>query len=169
MPRSEHRAFVGLGANLGDAPATLRRAFEAIAALPGTRLLACSSLWRSAPVGVDDAQDDYCNAVAEIATALEPEALLADLHAIEARFGRTRARRNAARTLDLDLLIFDDLVRTAPELVLPHPRMHERAFVLEPLLEIAPEAIIPGRGRARDERAATAGQRLTRIASSQAR
>lgn len=138
------RAFVALGANLGDAAATLRGAVEALAALAQTRLVACSSLYRSAPV--DAAGPDFVNAVAELETALDPAALLDALQAIEQRFGRVRGERNAPRTLDLDLLLHGDAVLDTARLRLPHPRLHRRAFVLVPLAEIAPGLHLPGLG-----------------------
>lgn len=137
MPQADERIFVGLGANLGDAAATLHDAMAAIAALPATRCVRRSSLYRSAPV--DAPGPDYVNAVVELRTALEPEALLLELQAIERRFGRQRPHRHAPRTLDLDLLAWGDRRVASATLVLPHPRMHERAFVLVPLAEIAPE------------------------------
>jgi 2-amino-4-hydroxy-6-hydroxymethyldihydropteridine diphosphokinase len=137
MPQADERVFVGLGANLGDAAATLRDAMAAIAALPATRCVRRSSLYRSAPV--DAPGPDYVNAVLELRTALEPEALLLELQAIERRFGRQRPHRHAPRTLDLDLLAWGDRRVASATLVLPHPRMHERAFVLVPLAEIAPD------------------------------
>ncbi|MCE4539257.1 2-amino-4-hydroxy-6-hydroxymethyldihydropteridine diphosphokinase [Pelomonas sp. P7] len=131
------RAYVGLGANLGtDLLATLTQAAQALAALPGTRLVALSSAWRSAPV--DAGGPDFLNAVAALETALAPLELLDALQAIEQAHGRERPYRNAPRTLDLDLLLFGDLVTDHPRLTLPHPRLAERAFVLRPLLEIAP-------------------------------
>lgn len=139
------RVFVGLGSNLGDAAATVRAAFDALDALPGTRCVARSSLYRSAPV--DAAGPDYINAVAELRTEMPPPTLLQALHAIEARFGRERPYHHAPRTLDLDLLRFGDRRIDTPTLTLPHPRLHERAFVLLPLAELAPElvpAVPPG-------------------------
>jgi len=156
------KAFIGLGANLGDPQAQVRRAFAALAELPRTRLLAASSLYRSAPVGVV-AQLDFVNAVAEVETALTARALLEALLAEEKRFGRTREFPNAPRTLDLDLLLFGDHVIVEPGLVVPHPRMHERAFVLAPLAEIAPDIAIPGRGRAVTLLAACADQKIEKI------
>lgn len=134
---ADERVFVGLGANLGDAVATLRAAIAAIDALPGTRCVRRSSLYRSAPV--DTTGPDFVNAVVELRTSLEPEALLRELLAIEQRFGRQRPHRHAPRTLDLDLLAWGDRQVASPSLVLPHPRLHERAFVLVPLAEVAPE------------------------------
>jgi 2-amino-4-hydroxy-6-hydroxymethyldihydropteridine diphosphokinase len=130
------RAFVGLGANLGDPQATLRQALAEIAALPDTRLVAASRLYRSAPVQA--LGPDFINAVAEVETALEPMPLLRALQRIEAAHGRERPYRNAPRTLDLDLLFYADRVIDESGLTVPHPRLHERAFVLVPLLELAP-------------------------------
>jgi len=140
------QAFVALGANLGQPDLQVRDAVAALAAMPGTRLLAASSLYRSAPVGVGE-QPEFTNAVAAIETGLGARALLDALLAIEARFGRRREFPGAARMLDLDLLLYGDQTIDEPGLVVPHPRMHERAFVLAPLAEIAPDATIPGKGR----------------------
>lgn len=132
------RAYVGMGANLGaDLSATLTQAALSLAALPGTRVAALSSVWRSAPV--DAGGPDFLNAVVALDTALAPLDLLDALQAIEQAHGRERPYRNAPRTLDLDLLLYDDLVLDTPRLALPHPRLGERAFVLRPLLEIAPD------------------------------
>ena len=136
LPAGE-RIFVGLGANLGDAAATVQAAFDALDALPGTHCVARSSLYRTAPV--DAAGPDYINAVAELRSMLEPELLLAALQALEARFGRERPYRHAPRTLDLDLLLYGVRRIATPTLSLPHPRLHERAFVVTPLAEIAPD------------------------------
>lgn len=113
--------------------------------LPGTTLLRASSLYRTAPLGYDD-QPDFINAAAEVATALEPLALLRALLALEASHGRERPFPNAPRVLDLDLLLYDDLTMQTPELTLPHPRMSARGFVMLPLTEIAPQMVIPGLG-----------------------
>lgn len=118
-----HTAFVGLGANLGDARATLMLALERLAALPQTRLVRHSSLYRTAPI--DSHGPDYLNAVAELATDLSPQDLLQALQALELAAGRERPYRNAPRTLDLDLLLYDDRVLDTPTLTLPHPRMHK--------------------------------------------
>ena len=134
-------AWIGLGANLGECAGTLRTALAALAALPGTRLLRVSSLYRSAPV--DAGGPDYLNAVAEMATELPPHDLLAALQAIERAAGRERPYRNAPRTLDLDILLYGDLRLDSATLMLPHPRMHERAFVLLPLAELAPDRVLP--------------------------
>lgn len=161
-PRPRCRAFIGLGANLGDPAAQLGRGLEELAALPGTRLLARSSWYRSAPVGVGP-QPDYVNAVAEIETDLEPRRLLEALLEIERRHGRVREVPNSPRTLDLDVLLYEDLRCHEHGLTIPHPRMHERAFVLRPLLEIAPRCVIPGLGPAADFNAAVAGQAVEKL------
>lgn len=150
-------AYIGLGANLGDAPAALRAAVQALAALPGTQVLQCSALYRSAPV--DATGPDYHNAVAAVRTTLAPHDLLAALQAIEAAAGRERPYRNAPRTLDLDILLFGDLALDTPTLTVPHPRLRERAFVLRPLAEIAPERVDPA------WLAAVQGQRIERLDS----
>ena len=154
------RAFVGLGSNLGDPLITVRAALTALESVPGSRLLARSSLYRSAPVGLRN-QPDFVNAVALLDTALAPHALLGAMFDIEARFGRTRAFHHAPRTLDLDLLLYDDLIQADERLTLPHPRMHERAFVLAPLLELDPHCTIPGRGRADTLLQSCINQRVT--------
>jgi 2-amino-4-hydroxy-6-hydroxymethyldihydropteridine diphosphokinase len=143
------RAYVALGANLGDAAATVAAAFDALAHIRDTALQARSALYRTKPVGLRN-QPDFVNAVAALETALPPDELLEQLFLIEARFGRSRSIKNAPRTLDLDLLMHGDSVRNEPRLTLPHPRMHERAFVLVPLLEVAPDAHVPGHGKCRD-------------------
>lgn len=130
------RVFVGLGANLGDTAATVREALARLGDLPRTECVAASALYRSAPFDADG--PDYVNAVAELRTELTPAALLAQLQALEQRFGRQRPYRHAPRTLDLDLLRFGERCIASPELTLPHPRMDARAFVLAPLAELAP-------------------------------
>ncbi len=139
-------AFVGLGANLGDARATVEAALQALGALPGTRLVERSSLFRSAPV--DAGGEDYVNAVAHLETTLPAAELLAALMAIEQAHGRERTGYNAPRTLDLDLLLYGRMEIASDTLTVPHPRMTQRAFVLIPLLQIAPLADIPGKGPA---------------------
>lgn len=141
-------AWIGLGANLGEPAAHLRTALAGIGALPGTRVLRVSPLYRSAPVGAGG--PDYVNAVAEISTRLAPQQLLDALQALEQAAGRERPYRNAPRTLDLDLLLYGDAVIDAPGLRVPHPHLHERAFALVPLLDVWPDARIPGYGDARD-------------------
>lgn len=160
---SLHRAYVALGSNLSQPDAQVNQAFDALARLPDTSLVARSSLYRSAPVGYAD-QPDFINAVACIETRLAPHDLLQSLLGIEHEFGRVREFRNAPRTLDLDLLLYDDLQFHEPGLTLPHPRMHERAFVLLPLLEIDPNCAIPGRGAARDWLAQCDDQSIIRVA-----
>ena len=144
-PVSGHLAYVALGANLADPVAQVRAAGATLADLPDSRLLCLSSLYRTAPVGIRG-QPDFINAVAALETRLEPEPLLDALFAVERRFGRHREFRHAPRTLDLDLLLYDQYVVDSQRLSLPHPRMHLRAFVIAPLLEIAPLCRIPGRG-----------------------
>lgn len=138
-------AFIGLGSNLDDPPARIRRALQALAALPGTRLVRQSSLYRNPPSGYRD-QPDFVNAVAQIETSLEPRELLGELLAIERAHGRVRDLPNGPRTLDLDLLLYGERALREPGLTIPHPRMLGRAFVLTPLAEIAPDTVVPGGG-----------------------
>jgi 2-amino-4-hydroxy-6-hydroxymethyldihydropteridine diphosphokinase len=154
-------AFIGLGSNLGDRAGEIDRAVAEIAALPATTLVECSSAYASAPL--DAPGGDYLNAVARVRTSLAPLDLLHALQAIERGHGRLRPYAGAPRTLDLDLLLYDDLEIATDELSLPHPRLHERAFVLAPLLEIAPALVVPGRGRVSDLRSAVAAQRVARL------
>lgn len=144
-------AFVGLGANLGDAAATLRSALDALARVPGIRLVRASSLYSTPAWGLEQ-QPDFVNAAAMIETTLQPHALLEALLRLEREFGRDRdaGLRWGPRTLDLDLLLYAELCLDDAGLTLPHPHLHERAFVLVPLLELDPEVVIPGRGLARD-------------------
>ena len=142
-------AYVGLGANIGEPRRQLQTALEELNGLPQTRMTANSGLYRSAPMGHVD-QPDFLNAVAQLDTDLAAEALLQGLQEIERRHGRERPFAGAPRTLDLDLLLYGNARISTPRLTVPHPRMHERAFVLQPLAEIAPDALIPDRGRARD-------------------
>jgi 2-amino-4-hydroxy-6-hydroxymethyldihydropteridine diphosphokinase len=155
-------AYIGIGANLGQALANVDDALERLARLPGATLLAQSARYRTAPI--DSSGDDYVNAVACIDTTLDAPALLAALHGIELAHGRERPYRNAPRTLDLDILLYGAETIDLPHLHVPHPRMLERAFVLVPLLEIAPDVTVPGRGRADAYAAAVAGQGIERIA-----
>lgn len=155
MDATAHTAYIALGGNLGDAAATVRRAFAALAALPQTRLLAASSLYRSAPV--DASGPDFINAAASVATGLTALQLLDALQAIETAEGRQRPWRNAPRTLDLDLLLYGQQRLDTPRLTLPHPRMLQRAFVLWPLAEIAPALVPP------EALAAVAGQAIERL------
>ncbi len=154
-------AYIGIGANLGDARANVDDALVRIAALSHATLLASSSSYRTAPI--DSSGDDYINAVACIDTTLEAPALLAALHEIELAHGRERPYRNAPRTLDLDILLYGDQHIDLPQLHVPHPRMCERAFVLAPLLEIAPDIVIPSRGPARQLLAGVAGQDIQKL------
>ena len=132
-------AFIGLGANLGDAAAALRGATERLDHLPGTRLTRCSRIYRSAPVDAEG--PDYLNAVAQVETALAAPDLLAELQRLEQEAGRERPYRNAPRTLDLDLLLYGHGRIESARLTVPHPRMRERAFVLVPLAELAPQRV----------------------------
>ena len=157
------RAYVGLGANLGDARATLDAACAALAGLPLTTFAARSPLYRSAPV--DAVGPDYLNAVAALDTGLAPAALLHELQRIENEHGRERPHRNAPRTLDLDLLLHGSACIDEPGLVVPHPRLHERAFVLRPLLDLDPDIVLPRQGAASACLAGVAGQRIERIVS----
>jgi 2-amino-4-hydroxy-6-hydroxymethyldihydropteridine diphosphokinase len=156
------RAYVALGSNLGDPLRAVERGFEGLTGLAGCRLVARSALYRTAPVGVGP-QPDFINAVAAVDTTLAPLQLLAALLDLEGRHGRTRHAPLAARTLDLDLLLHGDAVLAGPELQLPHPRMHLRAFVLVPLAEIAPDLLIPGHGPVARLLPAVAGQAITRL------
>jgi 2-amino-4-hydroxy-6-hydroxymethyldihydropteridine diphosphokinase len=135
-------AFVALGANLGDPVAALRGAFGRLQALPHTQLVRHSSLYRTAPV--DAGGPDYVNAVAEVTTRLDAPSLLRELQAVETEAGRTREFRHAPRTLDLDLLLYGGARIDSAGLQVPHPRMRERAFVLVPLAEIAPQLVAAG-------------------------
>ena len=157
-------AFVALGANLDDPLAQVRAAGAALANVPDSRLLRLSSLYRTAPVGIRG-QPDLINAVAALATRLPPSQLLDALFAVERRFGRRREFYQAPRTLDLDLLLYDQLVVDSLPLSVPHPRMHLRAFVLAPLLEIAPLCRIPGRGSAVAWLPAVGMQRIEKLAA----
>lgn len=141
------RAFIALGSNLEQPQQQVRAALSALDAIPGIRLQRASSLYRTAPVGYLD-QPDFINAVAELETELAPLALLDALMQVEERFGRVRSFRNAPRVLDLDLLMVEGVVLDSERLTLPHPRMHERAFVLAPLAELQPDLAVGGHGRA---------------------
>ena len=156
-------AFIGLGSNLEDPQKQVLRALQALEDLPQSRLLAHSSLYRSAPVGYLE-QPDFINAVAWIETGLAPRELLDALLELEHECGRTREFRNAPRTLDLDILLYGDLQHHEHGLTVPHPQMHLRAFVLQPLLEIAPDCEIPGIGSAAEALRQCADQQLERVA-----
>lgn len=153
MSPARVRAWIGLGGNLGDVPATLRRALTALAALPGTRLLTASRFYRTPAWGMVE-QPPFVNAVAGVDTTLAADELLSALLDIERAAGRDRtapdARRWGPRALDLDLLLYGDEVVDRPGLHVPHPHLHQRAFVLVPLAEIAADVVVPGRGRVAD-------------------
>jgi len=155
-------AFVGIGSNQGDARGHVLEAIDELARLPDTRLAGRSSLYRSAPLDAPG-QPDYVNAVAALDTELSAAQLLAALQDLERSHGRERPYPNAPRTLDLDLLLYGDLCLASAMLTLPHPRMHERAFVLAPLLELDARLEIPGRGAARALLERCAGQRVERL------
>ena len=162
------RAYIGLGSNLDDPVSQVRAGMSLLGGLPGTRLMRCSSFYRSAPVGLT-AQPDFINAVCELATSLDPSALMQALLDIETERGRVRDVPGGPRTLDLDLILYisaqgEVVRRHEPGLTLPHARLHERAFVLYPLSEIAPDLDIPGRGRARDLLAGCVGQGIEKLA-----
>ncbi|HEY3178139.1 MAG TPA: 2-amino-4-hydroxy-6-hydroxymethyldihydropteridine diphosphokinase [Casimicrobiaceae bacterium] len=157
-------AYVGLGSNLAHPRRQLARALAHLAKLPRTRIVAVSRNFVSAPIGAAEQQPDYVNAVALLSTSLSPRALLARFLAIERRHGRRRRagmRPNAPRPLDLDLLLYGRVRMRVPSLVLPHPRMHERAFVLRPLIDVAPTTTIPGVGLARRLVRNVRSQRIT--------
>ena len=145
-PENLEMAFLGLGANLGEPAATLAAARDLLAALPQSRLVAASALYRTAPVGGPAGQPDFFNVVLALATTLEPTVLLEHSLAIEERFGRRRLQRWGPRTLDIDLLLQGERLLDVPALQLPHPRLHRRRFVLEPLCELAAELLHPRLG-----------------------
>ena len=157
------RAYVALGANLGEPVKALHEALEAIGKIEGTKVLATSSFYVTEPI--DSSGPDYVNAVASVETTLAAADLLRALFAIENAAHRVRPEgvKNAPRTLDLDLLLYGETVQNDAFLTLPHPRMHERAFVLVPLAEIDPACEIPGRGRVAELLKTVAGQRIERL------
>ena len=155
-------AYVGIGSNLEDPCAQVKRAFEELGEIPRTRLTRRSSLYRSEPLGYAE-QPEFVNAVVELESALFPLEMLRKLKQIETRHGRKRSFPNGPRTLDLDLLLYGRETLKMKELTVPHPRMHERAFVLKPLLEIAPRAFIPGIGPARTSLKKISLQKAERI------
>lgn len=157
----QRRWMLGLGANLGDARGALERTLSRLRQHSDLQVIAVSSLWRSAPVGAEG--PDFLNAVLAIDTALAPQAMLTLAQSLESEEGRVRPHRNAPRTLDVDLLLAGSLVLETPLLTLPHPRMHQRAFVLAPLLEIDPLVHIPRLGRAADWASACTGQRIEKL------
>ena len=158
------RAAIALGSNIEDPEAQVRRAFDELAALPSTTLVARSSLHRTRPIGYAD-QPDFTNACALVDTTLTPRALLDELLAIEKRHGRVRTIPNGPRTLDLDIILYGDRVIDEPGLYIPHPRAHEREFVMKPLLEIWPEAatlVIPGARKGNSPGSSSLGPGLRR-------
>ena len=153
-------AYIGLGANQGDLVESLKAAFDSLRSLEQSELVAVSPFYKSAPV--DATGPDYVNAVAKLDTALEPYGLLLHLLDIELMLGRKRRgqKKNAPRNVDLDLLLLGDMIIQSTPLTLPHPRLHQRAFVLKPLLDLAPEIRIPGQGSASDFMKAVSDQRV---------
>ncbi|MCK5359897.1 MAG: 2-amino-4-hydroxy-6-hydroxymethyldihydropteridine diphosphokinase [Gammaproteobacteria bacterium] len=157
-------AYIGFGSNLGDSLATLESVKKEINHCPGLSLKRVSPVYRSKPVDAPGGQNDYINAVFELSTSLEPEALLMELGAVENNHGRVRGEvRNSSRTLDLDLLLVDKLVVNSNSLTLPHPRISQRAFVLFPLYDLCPDLEIPGQGIVRLLIEDVRDQELTRL------
>ena len=155
-------AYVGIGSNLAEPVKQVEEALLQLERLPHSRLVKRSSLYKSAPVGFAD-QPEFINAVAQMETGLSADRLLAELQEVESAHGRARSFANAPRTLDLDLLLFEKLQLRTVHLTVPHPRMHQRAFVLKPLVEISPEASIPGLGLAKDFLKSVANQIVERV------
>jgi 2-amino-4-hydroxy-6-hydroxymethyldihydropteridine diphosphokinase len=149
----QHTAAIALGSNLGDSLSTLNAAVAHLDSLPDLSVLRCSSWYRTAPIGPP--QPDYLNGCLILTTSLTPQSLLQHLLSVETHFGRERRERWGARTLDLDLLLFDDVILEEPELTIPHPRMNDRAFVLVPLAEIAADWIDPTTGQPIEHLAST--------------
>lgn len=168
MNTAVHRAFLALGSNLGDPAAQLVAAVHAIAASDDIRVVRVSALYQSPAWPPASLQPDYVNAVIEVATPLAPIALWRHTSALEIARGRVRGERNAARTLDIDVLLYDDVVCESHELTLPHPRMHQRAFVLVPLIDVAPHIHIPGQGQASACLARISTDGLTKIGNNAA-
>lgn len=158
----QRTAFIALGSNLDNSACTITSAIDAINDISGAVVIAKSSLYCTAPIGFTD-QPDFVNAVIAVKTTLSPHELLATLLVLESSFGRVRKTRNGPRTLDLDLLLYDQISLETLELTLPHPRLHLRAFVLVPLAEIAPELKLPGRGSVQAWLPAVATQTIQRI------
>ena len=156
-------AYISLGANQGELLESLNAALESLRSIEQSEVVAVSPFYKTAPV--DAPGPDYLNAVAQLSTSLEPYALLLHLLDIELMLGRKRRglKKNAPRNVDLDLLLVDSLILQSTPLTLPHPRLHVRAFVLQPLLDLAPDVVIPGRGPARDFLASVADQRIERL------
>jgi 2-amino-4-hydroxy-6-hydroxymethyldihydropteridine diphosphokinase len=158
---TESIVYLGLGANLGDARATIAAAFADLQQLPGTHGHRCSALFLSDPVDADG--PGYTNAVACFETAMSPHSVLAAIQRIEGRHGRERSYRNAPRTLDLDLLLHGQVSLSTPELTVPHPRLHLRAFVLVPLFSLEPDLVVPGLGAIRSLLPAVSAQVIERL------
>ena len=161
-------AFVGMGSNLAHPRRQIARAVAAIARVPATHIVAVSPNYATAPLACDIDQPDYINAVVALRTSLAPKSLLMHLQAIERAQGRERGAkvpRNSPRTLDLDLLLYGRRIVRLRQLTVPHPRMHERAFALTPLLDIAPAVTVPRRGLARRLKQSVRGQRIVRTRS----
>ncbi len=160
----EITAYIGLGSNLDNPEQQLRNAVKTLQTLPDSHLVQCSSLYASAPIGDTD-QPDFINAVCELETGLPPERLMQALLDIEAGQGRDRSdgKMGGPRILDLDLLVYGQIQQTTARVVLPHPRLHQRAFVLYPLSEIASQLIIPGRGSVTDLLENCRGQQIERL------
>lgn len=162
-PLNDVRAYIGLGSNQADPDAQVRSGVAALARLAESRVEACSALYRSAPVGLQE-QPDFINAVCRVRTGLGPAVLMRNLLEIEHQHGRERKGvKGGPRTLDLDLLLYGDTAIQGAELTVPHPRLHERAFVLYPLFELEPELVIPGHGSVRGLLAGCAAQRLQKV------
>ena len=159
-------AWIGLGSNLDDPVRQVNAALAALCRLPESRLLTCSGLYRSAPMGPQN-QPDYINAVAGVQTSLPAEVLLEALQAIESAHARVRGERWGARTLDLDILLYGDEVINTPRLTVPHPGIAERNFVLAPLAELAPQLLVPGRGVVQALRDAVSNKGLERVADAE--
>lgn len=160
-------AFIGMGGNLGQARETVLAAVEALAQLPHTQFIARSPLYGSAPLGANADGPMYVNAVAQLQTRLSADQLLHELHRIEQQFGRERSYKNAPRTLDLDIVLYGDVLMHTDTLTIPHPRMHERAFVLYPLFDLKPDIswhnALGQRVYARDLKIYVADQDITRL------
>ena len=154
-------SYIGIGANLGDARATVEKAIQQLDMLPATRLTGQSSLFHTAPI--DAGGDDYVNAVARVETRLQPDRLLQELQLLELAAGRERSSVNAPRTLDLDILLFGSREISSGSLIVPHPRLTQRAFALIPLLQIDPMIAIPGKGPAHSFVPSVAGQTIRKI------
>ncbi|WVH09911.1 MAG: 2-amino-4-hydroxy-6-hydroxymethyldihydropteridine pyrophosphokinase [Fluviibacter phosphoraccumulans EoVTN8] len=164
--RLPHLAVIGLGANLGDARNTLQEAIQQLRSNASTAEWQLSPLYRTAPIGSDEAQPNYINGIATFRTEMAPEALMRWLLETERHFGRDRSHdtaRNAPRTLDLDLLLYDQISMDTPLLVLPHPRLHQWAFVLRPLLDVLPDMSAPGLGQLVQYLPQVADQAIERI------